>query len=139
GNISADTGFTRAGVNNVGVRRRDGDRADRANLRRVRQRSPIAPGIRGFPNAAGHSAHVIDVRISRNAGNGQRASAAHRTNQSPEHRFPQIRVERLRARYNRTKNYNGENSDDNLKRTPLLRTHHTIPPGYLAEAGFYRQ
>ena len=56
-----------ADINDVGVRRRDGNGADRAGGLVVEDRPPGAAGVGGLPDAAVHDAHVEGVRLAGHA------------------------------------------------------------------------
>ena len=81
--VRAHVGFARADVNDVRRRRRDGDRADRADRLLIEDRLPRAPRVGGFPDAAVDRAEIEMLRLVRHAGDREHAAAAKRADQPP--------------------------------------------------------
>ena len=81
--------FAAPDVDDVGVRRRDRERADRRDRLRVEHRRPRAARVHRFPDAAVDRAEVELVRPARDAAHRIDASAAERT----EHPPTQTRIE----------------------------------------------
>ena len=75
----------RPDVDDVRVRRRDGDRADRAGRLIVEQRHPVGAVVGRSPDAAVVEAGVEDVGLARNAGQRAGASGARRADVAPAH------------------------------------------------------
>ena len=83
GEVGALQALAAADVDDVGVRRRDGDGADRAARLVVEDRRPDAAGVVGPPDAAVVHADVEDVRLAGDADRGDGASAAERADAPP--------------------------------------------------------
>ena len=81
--VGAHVGFAGADVDDVRLRRRDRDRADRADVDVIEDRLPRAAGIVGSPDAAVHRAEIETLRIPRVARDGKHASAAERADGTP--------------------------------------------------------
>src|ERR1019366_7390512 len=79
----ADAGLARADVEDVGIRRRDRDRADRADGLAVENRPPVRAAVGGLPHAPGDRAEVEDLRLAGDAGHGEHAPAAEGTDEAP--------------------------------------------------------
>ena len=92
--VAADAGFARPDINDVRIRLRNGDRADRRRhaFRLVGQRLPVQSAIGGLPHAAGSSAHVIHVGLTHDARDRGNASAAKRADQPVLQAFPRTFV-----------------------------------------------
>ena len=75
----------RADVDDVRIRGRDGDRADRAGALVVEQRMPGRAVIGGAPDAAIVEADVSHVRLAWHAGHGAGATGARRADLAPVH------------------------------------------------------
>ena len=84
--IGAVQSLSRSHVDDVRIRDRDVDRADRARWLLVEDRRPHAAVVGGLPDTAAHHADVEHVRLARNSGRGLRASAAERSDVSPAER-----------------------------------------------------
>ena len=91
--VAANGRFTGAGVNDIVIRRRDRDCANRRNIFLVEKRRPILATVHCFPNAAGNSAEIIGVRFPRNAFNRERATAAERSDLAPLHPAEQFLID----------------------------------------------
>ena len=83
--IGADDAGAGADVDDVRVRRRDGDRADRAGRLVVEQRHPVGAVVGRAPDAAVVEADVEDVRLAGDAGQRAGASGARRADVAPAH------------------------------------------------------
>ena len=85
GDISADASFAGSRVNDVGIGIRDCDAADGGGGLLLEERIPGDASVRGFPNSACDGAKVIGIGLARDSGDGQNASSAKGTNQTPLH------------------------------------------------------
>src|SRR6185436_8769729 len=85
--------FAAAGVDDVGIGGRDGDRADRAARLVVEDRRPDAAGVGRFPDAAVVDADVEDVRLAGDADGGDGAAAAEGADVAPAELLEEGRVE----------------------------------------------
>src|ERR1035437_5025535 len=81
--VGAVQPLARSHIDDVRVRGRDLDCADRARRLFVEYRLPHAAIVGGLPDAAIHHAHVKHVRLAGNAGRGLRATAAERADVPP--------------------------------------------------------
>ncbi len=65
-NVAANASFAGSDINDVRVRLRDGNRADRRGhvFCLVGQRLPVQSAVRGLPYAAGSGAEVIHIRLT---------------------------------------------------------------------------
>ena len=127
GDVAADAGFAGANVDDVGVRRSDGDRADGHDGGLVRERRPRRAAVHGLPDAASDGAEVIRIRIACDAGHGKRAAAAEGSNLAPLHCFQRIFVERLRERANGKNSAHAENKKTLVEHCRLRSTTHRSP------------
>ena len=85
--VAADVRFTRADVDDVGVRGGDGDGADRRVVDQgIGHRLPRHAGIGGLPQSTARGAHVVLVRARGAAGHGDRSSATRRAQTPPAQR-----------------------------------------------------
>ena len=75
----------RADVDDVRIRRRDGDGADRAGRLVVEERHPVGAVVGRAPDAAVVEADVEDVRLARHAGQRAGAAGARRADVAPVH------------------------------------------------------
>ena len=89
--VAAQAGLAAADVDHVGIRRRDGDRADRRDVLLVEHRRPGRAAVAGLPHAAGGGAEVEGERIADHAGDRERAAAAVRADRSPGQAGEQLR------------------------------------------------
>ena len=96
--IGALQPFAAADVDDVRIRRRDRDRADRLRRLAVEDRRPRQPVVGALPDAAVVDADVEQVRLLRHAGRADGAPAAIRADRSPAHRVVQPRPGLLGAR-----------------------------------------
>src|SRR5258706_13488235 len=85
GKIGALQAFAAAGVDDVWIGRRHGDRADRAGGLIVEDRLPGVAVVGGFPDAAVVDADVEDVRLARDAYRDGSAAAAEWADHAPSH------------------------------------------------------
>jgi hypothetical protein len=85
--------FPAADVDDVRVRRRDGNVSDRSRGRIVEDRLPGPAVVVGLPHAAVIHAHHKDARPRRHAGAADRSACAEGTNQSVAKLLIQRRVE----------------------------------------------
>ncbi len=94
GDIAAERGLAGAGVDRVVIARRDRDRADRRRgMLLVEHRLPVGAAVGRFPHAACDRAEIISVRLTRDAFDRDRASAAERSDLAPLHAAPELFVE----------------------------------------------
>ena len=98
GDVAANAGLTAAGVDDVVVRRRHGDTADRGDVFFVENGLPIRPGVGGSPDAARGRAEIEDGGLSRNTSHGQGAPTAERADLAPAHRAEQTLRDASRRR-----------------------------------------
>src|SRR5579862_7582604 len=75
GKIGSREAFAARHINDIGIRRRDRNGADRLSRLRIKDWRPGAPVIGGFPHAAIDSADVEHIRLARYAGQSAGASA----------------------------------------------------------------
>ena len=85
-------------VDDVRVRRREGDGADRPARLVVEDREPGAPVVGRLPDAAVDDADVEDVGLARDAGGGFGAAPAKGPDVAPVHLVEKLRRETLRER-----------------------------------------
>ena len=105
------------------VGRRDRERADRADRRRVEDRLPGAPGIARLPHTAVHRAEVEMSRLGGHAGDREHAPAAERSDRAPLERLEECR-ERLGRRARRQCPKPGDRHDE---RHDTARYRHLAP------------
>ena len=75
--VAADIGLAHTDVNDVRIRRRNRNRTDRPGFHvPVCHRIPRDAGIVCFPDPATGGTHVVDQRLTRDAGNGRDPAAA---------------------------------------------------------------
>src|SRR5579862_1626932 len=77
--------FPAAHINNVGIGRRDGNRANRPRRLAIEKRLPSASEVRGLPDAAIHRSDVEDVWLAGNSRQGTCAAAAKWPDIAPAH------------------------------------------------------
>src|SRR5258708_3195211 len=92
--------FAAPDVQNIGVGWRDGNRADRAGRLVVENGLPRVAGVGCPPNASVHCSHVEDIRLARDAGDGDGAAAAERPDAAPAHLAIKFLTVLLRTRRN---------------------------------------
>src|SRR5258708_6348679 len=90
--------FAAPDVKNIGIRRCDSDRADRAGRLVVENGVPRVAGVGCLPNASVHCSHVEDIRLVRDAVDGDGAAAAERPDAAPAHLAVKFLTVLLRAR-----------------------------------------
>ncbi len=93
GDVAAHGLFPAADIDDVGVRRRHFDGADRAAKISVRDIGPGLPAVCCAPYAATCRAEVIQVRLAAHAGHGGRSAAPEGTDASPVEAAQQGRVQ----------------------------------------------
>ena len=74
--------FAGAGVDDLRIRRRDGERADGRHAGPIEDRRPRLPGVRALPDAAARRAEVVGVRVRRVDGPRGDAAGAERADAS---------------------------------------------------------
>jgi hypothetical protein len=85
GEIGPDDARSRPHVDDVGVRRRDGDGADRTGRLVVEQRDPVGAVVGGSPDAPIVEAGVERIGLTGNASQRTRASGTGWTDVAPAH------------------------------------------------------
>src|SRR2546423_9957289 len=85
GQIGSREAFAAADVDDVRVRWRDGNRANRSRRLIVEDWNPRAPEIVRLPDAAVHRRHIEHIWLARHARDRLRAPAAARANRPPAH------------------------------------------------------
>ncbi len=125
GDISADAGFAGSRVNDVRIGIRDRDAADGRGSLFFEKGIPGDAAVRGLPDAARDGAKVISIGLTGNAGDGQCAAAAKRTDQTPLHAGIGFRIDGrggggtagfLRVSGNRDEKEENESRDKNPSR-----------------------
>ncbi len=86
GQVGPNDARAGADVDDVRIRRRDGDRADRSGRLVVEERPPRRPVVGGAPHAAVVETDVEDVRLARHAVKRPGAARARRADLAPVHR-----------------------------------------------------
>src|SRR5215472_10560083 len=95
-NVAADAGLTGSNIDDLGVRWRYGDAANRGDGLVVEDRGPGEAAIRRLPDATGHGSKIICVWIAGNSRNGEHASPTKRAYEPPLHSFQCVFFESLR-------------------------------------------
>src|SRR6267154_5471060 len=92
--VSPNASFAGTYIDDVGVGFGNGQRANRGRgvLLLVEERLPIEPAIGGLPNAAGHTAEIINVVLADDTGHGKNPSAAKRPDETIVERLPRALV-----------------------------------------------
>ncbi len=143
--VAADAGRPGAGVDHVGIRRRDGNRSDAACLDlAVRQVLPRGPRIDRAPYAAARCSHVERMRPAGHAGVRRRAAAAVGADHAIPHPVEVRRVDAVgdflspsdirRRAADSDENHRGDDADYDANCKPL----HGVPPRRLATAALSR-
>ena len=89
--VAAQARLAHADVDDVRIRLRDGDRADRSGPEEaVRDVAPGHAGVVGLPDAAAGRAHVVDERLAGDAGDRRHAAAAIRADAAPAQRRAEV-------------------------------------------------
>src|SRR5205823_5556406 len=83
GDVGAHVGLAAADVNHLRIRRRHGQRADRADRLPVEDRLPRAAGVDRLPHPAVHAAEVEMLRLARHARDREDAAGAKRPDEAP--------------------------------------------------------
>jgi hypothetical protein len=83
GDLRAHVGFARTDIDNVGIGRRDINRAYRRNGLGIEHGGPSAARVFRLPHATADRAEVKRVRMARNSGNTVATAAAERPNHAP--------------------------------------------------------
>jgi len=96
-NVAADAGFARAGVNYVGIRIGDGNRADRGNALLIEKWIPGNAAVGRFPDASADCAEIIGVWLAGYARDSDRAAATERADEAPLHGAVRFGIDLLRA------------------------------------------
>src|SRR5438105_3382264 len=99
--------FTTAGVNDVWIRWRDRNRANRRRRLIIENRLPRPTVIDRFKNAAVHRRHIKDIRLRWNSCDRARPPAAVRSNVSPANRIE------LAGAYVRLPKFQNNREDEN--------------------------
>ncbi len=92
--VAADASFSGANIDDVGIGFGNGQRTDGRGsiLLLVKERLPIEPAIGSFPYAARNASEIIGVVLADDAGDGENASAAKRSDEAIVERFPRAFV-----------------------------------------------
>src|SRR5207253_2403395 len=96
-NRGAHVGFSRAGVNEVRIRRRNGDRSNRCNRLRIEDRIPRSPRVVSLPNSAAHASEIVNFRLPAHAHHCKRAPPARWPDHPPPQLLKEFSVEVLRS------------------------------------------
>src|ERR1700721_3716532 len=83
--VGAGEAFAACNINDVRVRRSDGDGADRLRRLRIEDRRPGATVVIGFPYATVDSANVKDSRLTCDASECASAATSERADHTPAH------------------------------------------------------
>ncbi len=82
--LAADVRLTGSDINNIRVRRRHRDRADRANRNAfIRDREPSVSRVLRFPHTAADGAHIERIRLIRMACDAIGSTATQRSHVAP--------------------------------------------------------
>src|SRR5258708_2193423 len=92
GDISADTRFAGASIDDVGIGIRHRDAADRGCTLLFKERIPGDAAVGRFPDAAGDGAEVIGIRQGGDASDGQDPSPTKGADQAPFHASVRFRI-----------------------------------------------
>src|SRR6185369_1361595 len=98
GDIAANAGFARAGINNVVIRSGHGNRANGGDWLLVKKRLPVRACISALPHAAGSSTKIKHVRLTGNTCYCQYASATEWAHLPPAQRTENFLVSLTRYR-----------------------------------------
>ena len=115
--------FAAANINNVRIRRRNRDRANRSCRLLIKQRLPRAAIVGRLPHSTVHCADVENIRLAGNAAHRARPPAAKRPDIAPLHLLQDRSVELLcgkRREVRDNKNCKAERNQD------LLLQHQSI-------------
>src|SRR5580704_17003742 len=97
-NISANGSFTRADIDHVVIRRRDGQSANRRKRFVLKKRSPGLAAVGCLPHSAGHRSEIIKIGFTGDSFDGQGSPSSEGSHQSPLHTGVQTFVD---ARFDR--------------------------------------
>src|SRR3954468_13417774 len=95
GQVRTQIGFAGSHVDRVRIGRRECDGADRGNVLRVEDRIPRYATVRRPPYSAAHRAKIVDVGISRYAGDGDGASTTKGPNKPPTQPLVELGIKLL--------------------------------------------
>jgi len=70
GDVAANAGFACADINYIGIGVGDRDAADGGSGLLIEEGIPGNTAVSGFPNAAGHGAKIVRVRLAGNTSHG---------------------------------------------------------------------
>src|SRR5262249_44152532 len=95
--IAANAGFTHPDVNDIRVGLADLNRAHSAGAERlsIGYRLPVGAAVGRLEDAATRAAEVIDHRLRRHAGDGDRTPAAKRADVAPSQSAERVRLRSL--------------------------------------------
>src|SRR5271157_1590392 len=99
--VRSPQSFAAADIDNVGIRWRHRQCANRAGRLAIKDWLPCSSEVRCFPDAAITWRHVEDILMAGNAGDGPRASPTERADHAPAHFLVHGRVIPL-CRYRRS-------------------------------------
>ena len=126
GNVAANARFARAHVDDVRVRRRHRNAANRRNRLLVKQRHPVHAAISGLPHSARHSAKIIRCRIAWDACDRQHPATPERADLAVFHPLEQALL-KLLGGSRRPKQRRGR-SHRQYDNEPVCLSHSTILP-----------
>ena len=101
GKVGTTQTFATAGIHDVRIRRRDGERADRARVSRIEDWVPRATVVARLPNSTVGRSHVERAADLRHARDRDGAAPAKRTDVTPMKRAEDARSSRRRCRRDR--------------------------------------
>ena len=130
--IGPDDARSAAHVNHVGIRRGDGDGADRTRRLVVEQRRPGRAVVGGAPHPAVVEAGIEDIGLAGDAGKRPRAPGASRPDGAPMHLGIKLGAGRLRRRERRQRQ-SGQHQTAN----PWVRQRHCGKPPDLHECNTF--
>src|SRR5580704_15281674 len=113
--------FTARDVNNVVIRRSDGDGADRLTGLLVEDRRPGAAIVVRLPHAAIHRADIEKIRLVRYAGDRPRPASPKRPNHAPAHFL--IHALRILLGLADAKRRNGETASEQNRNEAMKSNH----------------
>ena len=90
--VRPDDASAAADVDDIGIRRCNGDCADRSGGLRVENRQPVRAVVRRTPHATVVETDVKHIRLAGHTGERARTTAAHRTDMAPMHAGCDVRL-----------------------------------------------
>ncbi len=95
GQVGAEIGFAGADIDDIRIRWRHGDRANRRDWLAVKNRLPGNTAVNGLPHPTAHAAEVINVWLAFNPAHGNGASATVRADHAPAQPVIKVRIKLL--------------------------------------------